>query len=275
MPVLKTIKSLVPKPIKKTIRRCQYWAIDLFRDSMVPPEGAIYIGHGNFVKTGNEFLEFFKRYGGLEPTSRVLDVGSGQGRMALPLTEFLAPSAQYVGIEIVPEGVRWCRKKYRQFPQFRFLHADIYNKTYNPRGKIQASRYRFPLEDESFDFVFLTSVFTHMCPDDVQHYLREIARCMKPGGRCLITFFLLNETSLEEIRAGRSTLPLQHKAFDICLTVDAQNVEAAIAYPEEYVLDAFGANGLSLVGGIHYGNWVPRKEFLSYQDILVAEKPVK
>ena len=41
------------------------------------------------------------------------------------------------------------------------------------------------------DVAFLTSVFTHMLPEDVEHYLDELARVLKPGGRTLITWFLL------------------------------------------------------------------------------------
>lgn len=272
MSVSKTMKALAARWIEAAIQRCQRWSLDIFRDPMVPPTEAIFVGGFQFAKVGNRFLELFKEYGGLLPSSHVLDVGSGQGRMALPLTRFLSPSAQYVGIEVVREGVDWCEEKYRRFCNFRFIHADIFNKNYNPGGSIAASQYRFPFESESFDFVFLTSVFTHMCPDDFQHYLSEIARCLKTGGRCFITFFLLNEVSLDAIRSGRSTLPFHYQVFDQCLTVNADTVEAAIAYPEEFVLDAYRRNGLSLVGDIHYGRWIPRETSLCYQDVIVGVK---
>ena len=51
------------------------------------------------------------------------------------------------------------------------------------RAETKASEYTFPYEDGEFDVVVLTSVFTHMLPDDVAHYLDEIARVLKPGGR--------------------------------------------------------------------------------------------
>jgi len=47
-------------------------------------------------------------------------------------------------------------------PQFRFQHADLFNTAYNPRGVQQAAQYRFPYEDDSFDFAYLGSVCTHL-----------------------------------------------------------------------------------------------------------------
>ena len=85
-----------------------------------------------------------------------------------------------------------------------------FNKHYNPAGKLDAKSFQFPYDSSSFDFVFLKSVFTHMRPDSVQHYLREIRRVLKLDGRCLATAFLLNSEATELIHSGRSSLPLTH-----------------------------------------------------------------
>ena len=59
-----------------------------------------------------------------------------------------------------------------RYPNFTFQNADIFNKWYNPGGAFAASEYRFPYDDESFDFIFLTSVFTHMLAPDVRRLPR-------------------------------------------------------------------------------------------------------
>ena len=65
---------------------------------------------------------------------------------------------------------------------FRFHRADVASEAYNPEGAAPSSTYRFPFRDWSFDFIFLSSVFTHMLPDAVEHYLHEIARaCSRPA----------------------------------------------------------------------------------------------
>ena len=41
-----------------------------------------------------------------------------------------------------------------------------------------------------------------MIPEDMENYLIEIARVMKPGGICLATYFILDEVSRQNIAAG-------------------------------------------------------------------------
>jgi SAM-dependent methyltransferase len=238
----------------------------------VPPEEEMFIGPGDFAAIGDEFFNIFRNYGGLRSTDRVLDVGSGQGRMALPLTRFLVVPGSYTGIEIVKRGVAWCQNAYQDYLNFTFLHADIYNKTYNEEGRIQAREYQFPFPSESFDFIFLISVFTHMCPADVQHYLTEISRCLKHGGHCAITFFLLTPDSLRQIDAGNAKIPFKFTVFDKCMTTDADEPEAAIAYQEPLIREWFQAKYLQIVGDIYHGDWAHTEDGLTFQDVVIASK---
>ena len=120
----------------------------------------------------------------------MLDIGCGIGRMAVPLTRYLNEQGSYEGFDIVAEGIDWCTKKITpKYPRFSFHLADVYSQKYNPEGTFSASEYPFPFKDESFDLVFLTSVFTHMLPPDVENYMKEISRVLKRNGSCLITFF--------------------------------------------------------------------------------------
>jgi len=119
--------------------------------------------------------------------------------MAIPLTKYLSEGS-YEGIDIIPYHINWCKKNIMsRYPNFRFQMADVFNKLYNPKGKYKPSEYEFPYQDEDFDFVFLTSVFTHMLPKDMENYFSQIARVLRKKGRCLITFFLLNKESLRLI----------------------------------------------------------------------------
>ena len=58
---------------------------------------------------------------------RVLDIGCGVGRIAIPLTGYLGGGGQYDGFDVVPGGIAWCEKNISiPFPHFRFELADIY-----------------------------------------------------------------------------------------------------------------------------------------------------
>jgi len=160
------------------------------RDPLIPPRWMVFVGSCNFAD--EELLRNFTELGGLKPDDRVLDVGCGIGRMAIPLTKFLNERGSYEGLDIVSEGIAWCQRQITpRFPRFHFMLADIYNGVYNPAGRNNASDYIFPYPDASFDFVFLLSVFTHMLPTDMENYLRQIVRVLKLGGRCFVTYFLI------------------------------------------------------------------------------------
>lgn len=134
-------------------------------------------------------------------------MGCGIGRKTIPLTKYLDKTGRYEGFDIIKTEVDLCKKRIStKYPNFHFQRVDIFNECYNPKGKYKASEFKFPFENEFFDFVVLGSIFTHMLPEDIENYLSEIARVLKKGGRFLITFFLLNKESLELINALRQIL---------------------------------------------------------------------
>ncbi|HET9906563.1 MAG TPA: methyltransferase domain-containing protein [Anaerolineales bacterium] len=272
-----TIIRILPKWVKVLLKKMYYLLFDLFdtstkRNSMIPPRSMTFIGGGDFIKVGEGFKKHFVELGDLKPTDRVLDVGCGIGRMAIPLTSYLSEQGEYWGFDIVKAGIDWGQKRISsKFGNFHFLHSDVYNKHYNPEGRIQARDYRFPFESGFFDFVFLTSVFTHMLPPDVENYMSEISRVLKPGGKCLITFFILNEESVRLVRSGKSRLNFKYP-LDGCVTIDKNTPEEAIAYEEEVVRNFFDGNGLVISQPIYYGSWCNRQKFVTYQDLIVAEK---
>jgi ubiquinone/menaquinone biosynthesis C-methylase UbiE len=112
----------------------------------------------------------------------------------------------------------------------------VVNKEYNPNGVFEAQEYIFPFDDESFDFVFLGSVFTHMLPRGVEGYLSEIARVLKTGGKSLTTYFLLTPNTLDRIKRGESTLLLTYDGHGF-RAVSETLPEMAITYDESYIRD--------------------------------------
>jgi SAM-dependent methyltransferase len=229
-------------------------------------------GDGDFEAIGKEFLGYFITLGGLTPDDAVLDVGSGIGRMAIPLASYLSKRGRYEGFDIVPEGVRWCQQHLTpRYPRFRFQVADVRNQLYNPKVTASATDYRFPFDDGTFDFCFCTSIFTHLLPDEVSHYLAEISRVLRPGGRCLATFFLAQDGAC----AGVESPAL--KRFTGCyrghLVTDERIPEASITYREAEVRRYLEDSGLDVVEPLHYGSWSGREKFLSWQDVVVARKP--
>lgn len=275
----------IPKPIRKILKPVYNLAksislniLDYYdlvkgnKNPLVPPRNMIFIGDGDYKKIGNEFFVCFKELGKLMPNHKVLDVGCGIGRMSLPLTKYLSGEGEYYGFDIVEKGITWCNENITsKYPNFHFEHSDIYNKTYNPKGKVRSSKYCFKYKNNFFDFVFLTSVFTHMLTMDVNRYLEEISRVMKTGGRCLITFFLINNESSILIKKGSSSQNLIFQIDENSFAKDNEIPENAIGFKEEFVIKLFKKNNLD-IEEIYYGSWCGRNSYKSYQDIMIAQK---
>lgn len=260
------------------VKTINYYIIDFItfisgkKNPLIPPKRMIFIGSGDYVKIGNEFQKYFIDHGNLKTTDSILDVGCGIGRMALPLTGFLSEQGKYEGFDIVPKGINWCKKNIgSKYPNFNFQLADIYNKFYNPNGKSISSEYIFPYDDESFDFVFLTSVFSHMLAEDMQRYLCEISRVLRKGGRCLITQFILNKESWKLINEKKSKYSFSYH-LNNCYVEDKSIPEDIVGFEKGYLLDSYKQANLEISEPIHWGSWNGRKKYLSFQDIIIAEK---
>jgi SAM-dependent methyltransferase len=249
-------------------------------DDLVPPRSWIYDGGVDDFKRNGEIVMRQKliAMGGLQPDDAVLDIGCGIGRLAVALTQYLNTAGRYDGIDIVPHGIEWCRTHISpRFPNFQFHLSDIYNKEYNPMGKLRARDYSFPFNEATFDYAFLISVFTHMLPDDLEHYIAEIARVLKPGGRCLATFYLLNEESLRLMAEGRSAINYKHDC-GIYRIASTRVPELYVAYDETYAVELFRKYGLDLYRPSYYGGWdgrnggAPSVGQHGHQDTLVTYK---
>jgi SAM-dependent methyltransferase len=279
-----TVLPAIPRPGRWLLRKIYFLPADLLerlaglKQDMVPPRSMNFTGSvGDFKASGEALVTRLVDYGCLTPDSRVLDIGCGMGRLAVALTSYLGPRGSYEGIDIVPDAVTWCRDNISaQHPHFSFTLADIQNGEYQPRGRIKAADYRFPYADGSFDLVVLTSVFTHMMTDEVEHYVAEISRMLKPGGRCYSTYSLLDDESLKSMEAGRSSLRFERLSGP-CWVVDHKVPELAVAYDSSFVHEVHERHGLSSEYVVHHGGWSRRPSLGGVdpgfsQDVVLAMK---
>lgn len=260
------------------VRQLRYAPLELLDrvtgryEPLLPPRWLHFVGAGDFRTVGERFLGYFREFGGLQPHESVLDVGCGVGRMAIPLANYLTPQAQYRGFDIVQPAIEWCQSQISpRFPNFQFAHANIQNDEYNPRGLSSSEQYRFPYQDRSFDFIFLTSVFTHMLPAGTRNYLFEMSRVLRPNGRIFVTAFLLDEISKGHMSAPGSLFHFQDSAKGYW-TTHLQRPEAVTAYTLDELRVMVEEAGLQIIEPIHWGNWSGRPAEVEGQDILILAR---
>jgi SAM-dependent methyltransferase len=100
----------------------------------------------------------------------ILDFGCGCGRVLLWLRDRVKALHRLHGTDIDSGAIRWCR-------------------THLGFGKFTTNQGRPPLglPDDSFDFVYAISVFTHLDVHYQRAWLEELARVTRPGGVVLVT----------------------------------------------------------------------------------------
>jgi ubiquinone/menaquinone biosynthesis C-methylase UbiE len=154
----------------------------------------------------------------LKPQTTILEIGPGAGRW----TEALQALAHHlILVDLSDRCIELCRR--------RFEHAQ------NMEFHVNDGRSLAPIADGSVDGVWSFDVFVHIAPPDVDAYLGEIGRVLRPGGRAVI----------HHARAGR------------------EDGAADVGQRSNMTTDQFAGlvakHGLTLVGQLR--SWGPGGEF--------------
>lgn len=221
------------------------------------------------------FLHLRKKEG-----NNILDIGCGTGLLGIASEPFIEEGGKYTGIEVSKKNVTFCRGHYPS-SNFKFTHVNAANTFYAPDQKNKA---KWPIETESCDLVTALSVWTHMNEEDALFYFREINRVLKPNGKAIVTFFLLDKTYRSSLptrsnREGRFNMTLQNQwifdqpSYGSTMWFHPKWVkvpEHAIGINEAGLDRLTESSGMKLIEH-HQGNW---KEIpgVFFQDVLIFKK---
>ena len=254
----------------------QYPASAIPADELVPPQTMLFDGSSSpaqFIALGDGFChEIVVKRIRLQESESILDLGCGNGQISRALTRILAGSGRYVGVDVHRDSIAWLREHYRAHPNFHFQHVDVHNLMYNPGGRQMPETFQLPFADRSFDVILLKSVFTHMLPPHVHAYLKEISRVLRPGGRAVVSYFLLNDESRQLLRGHeKRKMAFEHvwNGDDLCRIENPALAEAAVAHDEQRIRQYYAQLGLSPVE-VSYGDWCGRPSLLGLQDLIVG-----
>jgi SAM-dependent methyltransferase len=249
-------------------------ALSALYDSPLPhpnAQQAKIIG-GDYERVGMEFLSFFLDLCRLPKDGRVLDAGCGFGRMARAIASYVDDRARYVGFDVMKDAIDFCRRAVGgPFPHFRFEHVDVDNGMYNVGGQQTGSAVRFPCEDSFAHLVVMTSVITHLVPEDTAHYLVETARVLRPDGIALVTAFCIDEESRDAAQDGQNRANLKWSESLGYWIRDDDVKENVLGYDHARLAGWIRDAGLRVVAR-HRGAWSGVRPALSFQDLFLLAR---
>ena len=167
--------------------------------------------------------------------SRILDFGCGCGRTLVHIRS-LAPGAQIEGIDIDAHAIEWCKQN------LDFASFSVGKET--PPSEYAA---------ETFDFIYVISVFTHLDEDYQFRWLEELRRIAKPGGVLVVTVNGLNGSDKGFV--------FERSYEEVLFPAWYQNTY----HSKDYVFENFGKY-FEVLG------YFP-KSMNAHQDVVVLQKP--
>lgn len=175
--------------------------------------------------------------------SQIVELGCGYGRKAMHLRNYYMQgtrfTGRYVGIDIDDEQLNYARAHFPA-PQFQFFTSSHASKTYAATGTSRTggapacAEYRLPVADDSQDFVFSTSLFTHLLEPELRNYLQESQRILRPGGWMQMNVFALDYMNSCGLTGNRWKFT---HTIGNAQVESARYPEAAVAYRERFLVN--------------------------------------
>jgi 2-polyprenyl-3-methyl-5-hydroxy-6-metoxy-1,4-benzoquinol methylase len=222
----------------------------------LPPPNLIYLVNGHespiwFLDSGRHHSKAIREILAannlkIEQFTSVLDFGCGAGRIMRHWSSTRGPA--WHGTDYNRQLIDWCRVNLK-FSQFNVNTLS---------GKL-------PYRDQSFDFIYAYSVFTHLNEELQFFWINELSRVLKPGGYIYFTtqgaYYLqgLKPAERELFAEGQPVIREQQESgSNLCATF----------HPPRYVHEVLAQNFtvLDFIPGSDHG-W-------STHDIHLVKKPL-
>lgn len=227
--------------------------------------------HEHFVSSMRGLFPEFVNRAKLTAESNILDIGCGCGRLAIPFSYF-TDSGSYWGVDVWDEGIEWCKTHIStRKPNFRFETLASNNNYY--REAYDASKpnsYKLSIiPDNSLDFAFAISVFTHILEHDSRQYLEELARCLKPTGIAYLTGFVIDRHFFKYVDLTKQHTAVKEVAPGVWQAYQGQDFFAG--YTQSKWRSMVEAAGLQIVS-YETGSWAEKPGARLYQDTFIIVK---
>ena len=246
-------------------------------DDRLGPPASLRLGIGPFedprafLESGVATLRLAQTLVHLRPEHAIVDVGCGCGRVALALGDFFSEQGSYTGFDPDRACINWCDEHIAASDaRFRFLHYDLLSDAYNPSGVIAPATFDFPMMQQ-YDVAILSSVITHLYPNETENYLRNLQNVLVPGGRALISALLMDEKGREAVSAGTTIFDFQYRVGTSCWTFDLKRPLDGIACDKDWLYGLLRTHGFE-IESFREGNWRRIKSYEIEHDWIGVRK---
>jgi putative sugar O-methyltransferase len=162
----------------------------------------------------NSILEFKSIEEPARSASTICELGGGYGRNAFVISS-LVPTAKYLMVDIPPAlGVAQAYLG-EVFPAKRHFHFRPFDNFASIQAEFEAADFAFLLPHQleqlpagSVDLFINISSLHEMRPDQINHYLEEIYRLVRPGGNFYLKAWKVSKIPFEEIIVREEDYPL-------------------------------------------------------------------
>jgi SAM-dependent methyltransferase len=225
------------------IARTLAWPFPELRD--LPPNhlcirlgtgNRILNGHFTFIHAGNHMWLMFLSRKYCTSKSDLVELGCGCGRIARPLRDPRWDpwfDGTYVGVDIDSEMIDYCRSNFPK-DRFQFIlsphRSSIYSHSNSHDAQEKTPSKLFIANEQSKDFIYSLSLYTHLLETEVIEYVQESYRILRTGGIMFMTFFCIEHVE----RGGRWTF--LHRRGNAYIE-SVKYPEAAVAYHEAFMID--------------------------------------
>lgn len=213
----------------------------------------LLFNHARHLTAGSSFWLGAALEGWFHLDDDIVDLGCGCGRYAQSLRDHdfygRRYSGTYTGVDIDREMLDWCSEN---FParQFRFIASTHASDSYRGTGT-GATGIDLDIVDDSQDLVFSRSLFSHLLPTELEDYVSETARILRPGGFASMTFYSLD--SPPPTLGNRHTFRHQ---VGIARVESEMQPTAAVAYHDSDLIAMFEGRGFDVLEVTDYsGVW--------------------
>ena len=189
------MKALIKKWVVRIFRFLRLDRVH-YKNTILPPKylrlcGKHFKQNSDFLVSSQNEATRLVQHLGLTSKSSVLDVGCSVGRLPIGILDQVGDIRLYCGIDVSKDAILWCQCYISsRHPNYQFIHIDVNNQLYNPKGKEIEIDFKLPFNDHEFDIIYLYSVFSHMTTEDVRSYLKEFRRILAPSGKIFLTAFI-------------------------------------------------------------------------------------